>query len=271
MTQHRANTLVPPDAAALPAGVSEILSQQHLSVACLKTLRAALNNISPVGDPQGWAATHLALGSAVRLRAQRACGHEQAEHYLEAIRAYEAAACVYCRFPPSDEGSPSDSEASDDDADNEDPVSLVLAAANSRIGDGVRLLSAAVHAFRAVRASPRHGNGLRSWAVNMSNLGCVLTLLGRHIHAEDGAAHLEDAVDAFREVLNQPGMRDMLAEFISVHVNLADALHALGERALPAERVLLLESAVDSLAIALSLVAPSGMRWMVEIQPSSLA
>jgi hypothetical protein len=54
-------------------------------------------------------------------------------------------------------------------------------------------------------------------------------------------------------------------------VNLADALHALGERALPAERVLLLERAVDSLALALSLVAPSGMRWMVEIQPSRLA
>ena len=268
MTQHRADALVPPDAAALPAGVSEILGQQHLSVACVKTLRAALNNISPVGDPQGWAATHLALGSAVRLRAQRARGREQAEHYLEAIRAYEAAACVYCRFPPSDEDGSSDPEGSDDDAD---PVNLVLTAATSPIGDGVRLLSAAANALRAVRASPRHRSGLRSWAVNMSNLGCVLTLLGRHIHYADGAAHLEDAVDAFREVLNQPGMRDMLAEFISVHVNLADALHALGERALPAERVLLLERAVDSLAIALSLVAPNGMRWMVEIQPSSLA
>ena len=266
MTQHRANALVPPDAAALPAGVSEILGQQHLSMACVKTLRAALNNISPVGDPQGWAATHLALGSAVRLRAQRACGHEQAEQYLEAIRAYEAAACVYCRFPPSGVDS-----SSDDDADDLDPVNLVLTAATSPIGNGVRLLSAAATALRAVRASPRHGNGLRSWAVNMSNLGCVLTLLGRHIQDAEGAEHLEDAVDAFREVLNQPGMRDMLVEFISVHVNLADALHALGERALPAERVLLLERAVDSLAIALSLVAPNGMRWMVEIQPSSLA
>jgi hypothetical protein len=105
----------------------------------------------------------------------------------------------------------------------------------------------------------------------MSNLGCTLTLLGRRMQDADGAGHLEDAVDAFREVLNQPGVQDMPAELISVHVNLADALHALGERALPTERVQLLERSVDSLAVALSLVAPRAMRWMVEIQPSSMA
>jgi hypothetical protein len=252
-----------PDTAALLAGLPEVLTRQHLSVACLNTLRTAVRDLSPTRDPHRWAAMHLVLGSALRVRGQRMGRHDQAEHYREAIVAFESAACVYCQFDPSDDGvSASGAEA------KSDPVDLVLSASTKRISEATRLLQKAACALRAELDSVDRRTHLRRWAIQVSNLGCTLTLLGRRTDDDDGTAHLEEAVDAFREVLREPGVREMTPEYASVHVNLADALQALGERAMPAERVQYFERAADSLAVALSRVAPEKMRWMLEI-PSS--
>ena len=256
-----------PDPAVSLAGIPEILNQKNLSRASLSTLRHALRDISPAADPQRWAAVHLILGSALRLHGQRVCAHEQAEHYAEAIHAFEMAASVYCQSPPSVDETLMTARA----VNSGDPVDAVLAATRSGAIEGISLLHTAAHSLNAGRVSIDRRADVRSWAVELSNFGCALTLLGRRVDDADGVGHLEDAIDAFREVLNEPGVREMTQEYASVHVNLADALHALGERAMPAERVEFLERAVDALAAALSLVAPAHLRWMVEIQPTSFA
>lgn len=256
-----------PDPAAALAGIPEILNQKHLSRASLSTIRHALKEISPAADPQRWAAVHLILGSALRLHGQRVCAHEQAEHYAEAIHAFEMAASVYCQFPPSVDETLITARA----ANCGDPVDVVLAATKSGTIEGISLLHTAAHSLNAGHVYLNRRSDLHGWAIELSNFGCALTLLGRRVDDADAVGHLEDAVDAFREVLNEPGVRELTQEYASVHVNLADALHALGERALPAERVQFLERAVDALATALSLVAPTHLRWMVEIQPATFA
>jgi hypothetical protein len=255
-----------PDPAVSVAGIPEILNQTHLWRASLSTLRHALKSISPAADPQRWATAHLILGSALRLHGQRVSGQEQAENYAEAIHAFEMAASVFCQFPPSVGETLLTARAN-----RGDPVDAVLAATRSGVIDGIALLHTAAHRLNSGRVSIDRRADLRGWAVELSNFGCTLTLLGRRIDEADGVGHLEDAVDAFREVLNEPGVREMTQEYASVHVNLADALHALGERAMPAERAQFLERSVDALAMALSLVAPAHLRWMVEIQPTALA
>ena len=204
------------------------------------------------------------LGSALRVQAQRTGGSEQAQHYLEAIDAFESAVGVYCRlrlsqrppviFPPGCV------------AANDDPVDIVLAAQSRYGGEGTALLLSATSALRVQQPPLERTAYLRAWAINMSNRGCALVLLGRRLRNGDGSTHLEDAVDAFREVLKEPAVRDMAPEYASLHVNLADALLALGERAMPWERLQFIACAVDSLAMALSVVAPEKMRWMVEAQ-----
>ena len=251
-----------------PAGTltdfPEILTHRQLFTTRLDSLREALRRISPSETDQ-WAAAHLMLGSALRVQAQRTGGSEQAEHYLEAIDAFESAVGVYCRFrlaqrppvifPPGCM------------AANDDPVDIVLAAAQNRHGgEGTALLHTATSAMRVQQPPLERTAYLRAWAINMSNSGCALVLLGRRLRNGDGSTHLEDAVDAFREVLKEPAVRDMAPEYASLHVNLADALLALGERAMPDESLQFMARAVDSLAMALSVVAPEKMRWMVEAQ-----
>lgn len=250
---------------ASQAVIPDVIDAKRLSRACLNELRHALRDISPAVDPQRWAAAHLILGSALRLHAPRVCGHEQAENYSEAIYAFEKAASVYCQSPPSDNETLIDAPAP------YDPVDTVLAAATSGVIEGISLLHTAAHTLSATRVIVDRRTDLRAWAMELSNFGCTLTLLGRRVDDADGVAHLETAVDAFREVLNEPGVRELTQEYASVHVNLADALQALGERAMPAERVLFLERAVDALAAALSVISPPDLRWMVEIQPTAFA
>jgi len=256
-----------PDPAATLTGIPEILNQKHLSRACLRTLRHALKDISPSADQQRWAAVHLILVSALRLHGRHVCAHEQPEHYAEAIHAFEMAASVYCQFPPSVDETLMTAHA----ANEGDPVDAVLAATTSGAIEGISLLHAAAHSLNAGRVHLDRRVDVRGWAVELSNFGCALTLLGRRVDDVDAVGHLEEAVDAFREVLNEPSVREMTQEYASVHVNLADALHALGERAMPVERVQFLARAVDALATALSLVAPPHLRWMVEIQPTAFA
>jgi hypothetical protein len=177
------------------------------------------------------------------------------------------AASVYCQFPPSLDEAILTARA----ANYGDPVDAVLAATKRGAIDGIALLHTAARTLNEGRVSMDRRADLRGWAVELSNFGCTLTLLGRRIDDSDGVGHLEDAVDAFREVLNEPGVREMTQEYALVHINLADALHALGERAMPAERSQFLERTVDALATGLSLVAPEHLRWMVEIQPTAFA
>lgn len=256
------------DAATSLVDIPEILNQKHLSGACLNELRGALKGISPAADPQRWAAAHLILGSALRLHGQRVCGNEQTENYAEAIHAFEKAASVYCQFPPCDDDRNAAAHAVKATADS---VDIVLAATSSGVIEGISLLHTAARTLNAARVSIDRRADLRVWVIGLSNFGCALTLLGRCVDDADGIAHLEGAVDSFYEVLQEPGVREMTQEYASVHVNLADALQALGERAMPAERAQFLERAVEALATALSLVAPPGLRWMVEIQPAAFA
>src|SRR5262249_13179115 len=155
----------------------EILNQKHLSRACLRSLRHALKGISPAGDPQRWAAAHLVLGSALRLHGQRVCGHEQAETYAEAIHAFEMAASVYGQAPPSLD----DTIMTAHSAEHGDPINAVLAATKRGTIDGIALLHTAAHALNEGRVSIDRCTDLRSWAVELSNFGCTLTLLGRRI------------------------------------------------------------------------------------------
>ena len=261
-----------PDPAASFAGIPEFLNQRHLSRVCLNSLRHALNGISPAADPQRYAAAHLILGSALRLRGQRVSGHEQVENYEEAIHAFEKAASVYCRFPPAeDEQKPLEANASDGSVVQDDPVDLVVAATAGSVMEGISMLHTAARVLDARRIAIDRQTHLREWVIGLSNFGCTLTLLGRRLNDADAIAHLEEAVDVFRAVLQEQGLRELTHEYAFVNVNLADALQALGERAMPAERAQFLERAVDALATALCLVAPPNMRWILEIQPAACA
>lgn len=232
----------------------------------IQALRGALREGSPLEEPEWWAAGHLVLGSALRLRAPRMGDAEQAQACEEIIGHFERALEVYCQRKPLTlewhdgliRGRPGSGPQRC--GPGVDGVDLVLEATRSPLKADEALLESAVHQFRSESSARMRETDFRLWVLNMKNYGCALTLLGRSRGGDLGVAELEEAVDAFRSLLKESALDEMPAEQASIHVNLAETLHTLAGLAMPGERLRYLSGAVDSLATALGLVGPARYR-----------
>jgi hypothetical protein len=256
------------------------LTPEQLLCASLTTLRAAASRASSADDPDRWAAAQLALGAVLRLRARGMDSAKRATAYVESIETFEAALAVYCRFGHP-EVSSTGSSCSDrhpgsyDDrrvvAHREgssaemDGVDLILQATSRPMMMDMESLAIAEELLREGVTPEVHAADFHTWLVNMINLGCSQTLMGKRAGSEGDCAQLEEAIDTFRELLRERGLLDMPFERAIVHINLADALRAMSSCATPDDRLEYLESSADSLATALSLVAPQKYRRLLEL------
>ena len=232
--------------------------------------RAVLQRISPAKEPARWAGEQLKLGAVLRLRSQQESGLQRAAICCQTIEAFEAALCIYCRCGVASEGpdadkapdlQPANLSASTDETD---PVDLVLEFTSQPFIANTEPLDEALIILRSRCTRAHRSENFNTWAVNMINLACTLTLLGKCAGCEGDSSWLEEAIDTFRALLSERFLRDIPYEHAIVHINLADALRSMGEIAFPDERLEYLESAVSSLATALSLVAPQTLRCLVE-------
>ena len=232
--------------------------------------RAGLQHICPQKEPDRWAAEQLKLGAVLRLRAQRELGSTRTQTCRQAIDAFEAALCIYCQCHDVHEERHGvtlhDSSAADSGEGKAtvDPVDLLLEVARRPFVADIEEVDDAIELLRASCTRDIRHADFNAWVMNMINLGCTLTLVGKCSGPEGDAYQLEEAIDTFRAVLSERKLLEIPYERAILHVNMADALGSLGEIAFPDQRQEYLESAVTSLATALSLVAPPALRWLVQ-------
>ena len=246
---------------------------EHVLRANPDVLRTVLQHISPENEPARWAAEQLKLGAVLRLRAQREWGSARTQTCRQTIEAFEAALCIYCRCQEVHEerhGDPSPDSSAADSREREttaDPVDLVLEVARRPFIADIEEIDDAIQLLRASCNGDVRRADFNTWVMNMINLGCTLTLVGKCSGSEGDAYQLEEAIDTFRAVLCERQLMDIPYERAVLHVNMADALGSLGEIAFPDQRQEYLECAVTSLATALSLVAPPALRCLVQADP----
>ncbi len=257
------------DFAVVSLDFAHVRTQEQLLSLDLTALRAALRDISAFEEPDQWAAGHLVLGAALRLRARRMAEHARGQTYDEAIRAFQRAVEVYCQRKPLTmewhdgvlRRQPGARQGGS--AQGVDGVDLVLQATRSPLRGDMELLGSAVRLFREDSSWRVREADFQLWLLNLNNYGCALTLLGRCRGGEAGITELEEAVDAFRSVLKEPALAEIPSQQASIYVNLAGTLHTLAQLAMPGERQRYLESAVDSLSRALEVVAPARYRALI--------
>ena len=265
-----------------------------LRTASLQALRAAIARTSESDEPQPWAAYHLILGVALRLRANRKRGHQRAQILIEATRAFDAAFGVYAalrtvangdQFLPIrtvpdallDEMSVLDKRDASHRRNGSRPFGaclserdgtlLVARAIVGPLGTGSRLLERAVMYLRLARA----GAELKSWSwiSNTNNLACALTLLGNRTPAPSGSAMLREATQVLSEVLKTCDDSRWRADRASTLINLAEALLSLAERETPDMRLKKIERALAASSVALLTVAPP--EWASLLQLTRVA
>src|SRR5262249_5096460 len=77
-------------------GAVPMLTVQRLLNGSLDALREAIHDASAQEEPTRWVVSHIILGSALRLRAQRAMDEERARMYSEALHAFGTALTACC-------------------------------------------------------------------------------------------------------------------------------------------------------------------------------
>jgi hypothetical protein len=259
-----------------------------LRTASLRSLRAAIARTSEADDSHRWAAYHLILGVALRLRASRKRGHQRAQILIEATRAFDAAFGVYAalrtvangdQFLPVRAGSDtildeistthrrSGSRPFGTCVSERDGTLLVARAIVGPTDSGSRLLERAVVYLRLARA----GAELKSWSwiSNTNNLACALTLLGNRTPAPSGSAMLREATQVLSEVLKACDGSRWRADRASTLINLAEALLSLAQRETPDIRLKKIERALAASCVALLTVAPP--EWATLLQLTSTA
>jgi hypothetical protein len=256
-----------------------------LRTASLRTLRAAIARSTEDDNPQRWAACHLILGTALRLRAHRTPGHRRAHIYIAAARAFDVAFSVYAMLragmldPPDAAPEPTaHHEATRLDADRcgpayrppgtcvseRDGTTLVAQVIAGPFGDNRHLLERAIMYLRLTRSSA----DVRSWAwvSSTNNLACALTLLGSRTPATSGAAMLREAAHVLHEALQVQAAGARREERASTLINLAETLLSIAQRETPHVRLRRMERALTASVAALLAVVPSEWAWLLRLE-----
>ena len=249
-------------------------TMRDLMTSSLSRLNAIIGRMRAEEDPERWAACHVLLGCALRLRSSRKEAHRRAPTLVGAVRAFDAALAIY--YTPNARQHSAASRAPDGASHKPcgvefDGVQLVTVAVALPLGVGNDLLEQAVVLLRQARRESDRGTADWSWVTNTSNLACALTLLGNRAPAAVGIDMLHEAVEMLQELLRLQPPDLAPADMASAQVNLAEALLAISERAMPGERLRYLEQAIATAADALLVVAPPAFGWVLTLEPAGLA
>ncbi len=275
----------PPDPAVLMLMARvQLPTLRALSTASLHPLRAVIRTISHEEDPQLWAACHVLLGCALRLRADRTRGPVRAKLLIEGTRAFDVAYSVYAtlKVPATIQGlsvaQAHYRQATDNGSGRHRPqgycvaerdgTSLIARAVSGAARDNTHLLERAVTCLRMARA----GADITSWTwvSTTNNLACALTLLGNRIPARAGSAMLEEAARVLHEVLAAHAAGRLREDRGHTLVNLAEALLSMAERETPGMRVAQAERAFMASSAALRSVIPRQLAWLVSVERREL-
>jgi hypothetical protein len=257
------------DAAPCPSGTT---SPDHLQ-ASHNLVSAELQRLPASQQLEHLAAEKLALGVSLRRRAQWEQGPARVQTLRKVIEAFEAALCIYCNIlaQPTDIQPQESTDAStkeDEGTAGGDPIEQLLEAASGPFLGDVYELEEIVECLWERCSIELRSRDVAAWAVSMINLGGALTLLGKCL-GETG--RLQDAVNTFAVVLNEPRLSEAARERAIAYTNMADAMCAMGEMEVGAEQVACFEGAVSSLTNGLRVVAPAGLRCLVEDELAGLA
>ncbi len=263
-----------------------------LSRASLEPLRTAILRISEEQDPHRWAAYHVFLGGALRLRAYRKGGHQRANFLIEATRAFDAAYCVYAsmysvfrseyRLTGPLEHGPHPAAGGDRVASHRrgryrptgyclgerDSALLIARVVVGSAWENGHLLERAVTSLRLARASADTQSWI--WVSSTNNLACALTLLAKRTPTPAGAAMLREAASVLCEALKSPPRSMRREDRASTLVNLAEALLSMAERETPRMRLKKIERAFTASSVALLTVIPSDLAWLVRLEGREL-
>jgi hypothetical protein len=260
-----------------------------LRTASLRTLRAVIARTTEHDNPQRWAACHLILGTALRLRAYRTRGHRRARLFIAAARAFDVAFGVYAMLragmlDPADtaSGSTAPREANRFDASRcgpayrplgacvgeRDGTTLVAQVIAGPLGGNRHLLERAIVYLRLTRSSA----DIKSWAwiSSTNNLACALTLLGTRTPAPSGSAMLREAARVLQEALQVQSAGGRREERASTLINLAETLLSIAEREMPHVRLRRMERALTASSAALLAVAPPEWAWLLRLEQVEL-
>jgi hypothetical protein len=265
-------------------------TMRALRTASLRTLRAVIARTTEEENPQRWAACHLILGTALRLRAYRTHGHRRAHLFIGAARAFDVAFGVYAMLragmldPPNAAPEPSaPGDASRCDANRCGPAYRPLGACvNERdgtrlvaqviagpFGENRHLLERAIAYLRLTRSSADTKSW--AWVASTNNLACALTLLGSRTPAPSGAAMLREAAHVLHEALQVQARGCRREERASTLINLAETLLSIAERETPHVRLRRMERALTASVAALLAVAPPEWEWLLRWERTDLA
>jgi hypothetical protein len=256
-----------------------------LRTASLRTLRAVIARTAEQDDPQRWAACHLILGTALRLRAYRTQGHRRARFFMAAARAFDVAFSVYAMLragmlDPQDPATGSTTQREPDRVDTSrcgpayrplgacvserDGATLVARVIAGPLGANRHLLERAIVYLRLTRASA----DIKSWAwiSSTNNLACALTLLGTRTPAPSGSAMLREAARVLEEALQVQAAGCRREERASTLINLAETLLSIAERETPPVRLRRMERALTASGAALLAVAPAEWAWLLRLE-----
>jgi hypothetical protein len=256
-----------------------------LRTASLRTLRSTIAQTSEHDNPRRWAACHLILGTALRLRAYRRHGHRRARLLIAAARAFDVAFSVYAMLragmldPPATTSelvtrlAPPRLDANrcgpgyrplGGCVSERDGTTLVAQVIAGPLGENRHLLERAIAYLRVSRS----GADSKSWAwvSSTNNLACALTLLGSRTMAPSGAAMLSEAARVLQEALQAQTAEGRREERASTLINLAETLLSMAERETPQVRLRKIEHALTASRAALLTVTPPEWAWLLRLE-----
>jgi len=279
--------------AALDPAVLEVLravrlpTVQALRTGSLRSLRSAIVRRTDQPDPRRWAAYHLILGTALRLRAYRTFGHRRAQLLISAARAFDVSFSIYAMLrgemlePPevafiSTMSAESETGAEDPGRcgpayrplgtciSERDGTTLVARVIAGPFGANRRLLERAIAYLRMTRSTAEN----RSWAwmSSTNNLACALNLLGSRTPSPAGSAMLREAAQVLHEALQAHAAGHRSQERASTLINLADTLLSIAERETPLVRLRKIERALTATVAALLAVTPPEWVWLLRVE-----
>jgi hypothetical protein len=260
---------------------------QALRTGSLRSLRSAIVRKKDQADPDRWAAYHLILATALRLRAYRTYGHRRAQLLIGAARAFDVAFSIYATLrgdmlePPEAATDPSVSGESDvASADlarcgsayrpigsclsERDGTVLVARVIAGPFGANRHLLERAITYLRMTRSSA----DIKSWAwvSSTNNLACALNLLGTRTPTPSGSAMLREAAQVLHECLLAHAAGHRREERASTLINLAETLLSIAERETPLVRLRKIERALTATIVALLDVVPPEWAWLLRVE-----
>jgi hypothetical protein len=267
--------------AALDPAVLDVLravrlpTVQALRTGNLRSLRAAIVRRTDQEDPRRWAAYHLILGTALRLRAYRTLGHRRAQLLISAARAFDVAFTIYAMLrgemlEPPEMAMPFTGQCGPayrplgTCVSERDGTTLVARVIAGPFGANRHLLERAIVYLRMTRSSA--ANRSWAWMSSTNNLACALNLLGSRTPSPAGSAMLREAAQVLHEALQAHAAGHRREERASTLINLADTLLSIAERETPLVRLRKIERALMATVAALLAVAPPEWVWLLRME-----